>query len=188
MNFQPLLDEFGIHLTADDLLARWREPHRKYHTLSHLDDLVEQIKRCDLLPEKERHILFLAALFHDIVYDPTRTDNEEASVQLLLQNSTPSDELQLIAQIIRDTAHHTPTEPLSKVFSEMDMAIVTRPFDDLVKWEHGIWFEYAHYSRVAYTWGRVRFLRNLIKRYPNNKKNLKKLLWHVLLQKGSKGI
>lgn len=183
MNFQPLIDAFGITLSQEDLLARWQEPHRKYHTLSHLNDLVDQIQRCDLLTEKERKILFLAALFHDIVYDPTRTDNEEASAQLLLQNSNPSDELQLIAQIIRDTAHHQPTEPLSKLFSEMDMAIVTRPFAELVEWEKGIRFEYSHYSRVAYTWGRVRFLRTLIKRYPSNKKNLKKLLWVVLLQK-----
>jgi predicted metal-dependent HD superfamily phosphohydrolase len=187
MNFQPLLDDFGIHLKADDLLARWQEPHRKYHILSHLDDLVDQIQRCDLLTEKERNILFLVALFHDIVYDPTRTDNEEASAQLLLQNSNPSEELQLIALIIRDTAHHTPTEPLSKVFSEMDMAIVTRPFAELVKWEKGIRFEYAHTSRVAYTWGRVRFLRKMVKNYPSNKKNLKKLMWAVLLQKGFKG-
>lgn len=188
MNFQPLLDEFGITLSQEDLLARWHEPHRKYHTLSHLDDLVDQIQRCDLLTEKERNLLFLATLFHDIVYDPTRTDNEEASVQLLIQNSSPSEDIQRIAQIIRDTTHHQPTEPLSKLFSEMDMAIVTRPFAELVEWEKGIRFEYSHYSRVAYTWGRVRFLRKMIKTYPSNKKNLKKLVWYVLLQKGSKEI
>ena len=186
MNFQPLLDEFGIHLKAEDVLERWSEPHRKYHTLSHLYDLVEQIQTNSELVERERNLLLLAAFFHDSIYDPKRKDNEERSAQLLEYNSPKTDGIKHIAQIIRDTKDHTSTEYLSKLFSEMDMAIVTRSLPDLLEWERGIRYEYSHYSSLVYTIGRVQFIRKMIQRYPVNSKNLRKLQWAILLPKSFK--
>ncbi len=183
MNFQPLLDRFQIQLKAEELHKRWTEPHRKYHTQSHLDDLLRQIEAKSDLQDHEKNLLFVAALFHDIIYDPKRHDNEERSAQLLEQNSSNTPEIQHIAQIIHDTKDHSPSDPLSRLFSEMDMAIVTRPLPDLLEWEKGIRFEYSHYSNLAYKFGRLRFIQAMRKRYPANSTNLRTLQWRILFPK-----
>src|SRR4051812_12577829 len=67
---------------ADNLLRRWSEPQRRYHTVEHLaavldriDELVDVQKEYAEDPDAVR----LAAWFHDAVYLPERSTNEERS-------------------------------------------------------------------------------------------------------------
>jgi pantetheine-phosphate adenylyltransferase len=58
------------------ILDHYREPHRFYHTLHHLDDLTQQLEAKGF---GDNDILFLATIFHDIIYDPRSATNEEDS-------------------------------------------------------------------------------------------------------------
>jgi len=64
----------------DELVARYSEAHRAYHTLRHLDEcfahLAEVRPRCTYPAEVE-----LAIWFHDAVYDPRSSQHEELSAQ-----------------------------------------------------------------------------------------------------------
>lgn len=67
----------------------------------------------------------LAWLFHDVVYVPGATDNEENSVhlmELMLMDYNNIDTV-AIANIIMDTKTHYPTNPLSKSIIDVDWAI-----------------------------------------------------------------
>ncbi|MBK3638985.1 hypothetical protein JHN52_40420, partial [Streptomyces sp. MBT97] len=35
---------------ADDLLARWQEPQRRYHTLTHLTEVLDREQPADVVP------------------------------------------------------------------------------------------------------------------------------------------
>src|SRR5262245_20829361 len=63
-----------------ELLARYAEPHRAYHTRQHLRDCFEQLELAaplaGALPEVQ-----LGLWFHDAIYDPRAQDNEERSAQ-----------------------------------------------------------------------------------------------------------
>jgi predicted metal-dependent HD superfamily phosphohydrolase len=66
-------------VVLDDLLGRFREPHRRYHTVKHLasvlataDELLQDVAVPD--PGAVR----LGAWFHDAVYDPGSDRNEQA--------------------------------------------------------------------------------------------------------------
>ena len=43
MDLQELLNKWNIKCDVNTLLAMWNESHRYYHTLNHLNDLIEQI-------------------------------------------------------------------------------------------------------------------------------------------------
>lgn len=66
---------------AENLLVRWAEPQRRYHTTAHLTAVLDRI---DTLAgyAADVHAVRLAAWFHDAVYRPDRTENEERSAAL----------------------------------------------------------------------------------------------------------
>ncbi|EKF38376.1 hypothetical protein MOQ_001416 [Trypanosoma cruzi marinkellei] len=70
------------------IVARYTEPQRHYHTMAHLEEMLSCLARfqseapvAHRLPAEgtRRLVVELAILFHDAVYDPRRSDNEERS-------------------------------------------------------------------------------------------------------------
>lgn len=64
----------------DALVARYREPHRRYHGVAHLAAVLRTLDEL-LAPEPASPAVRFAAWFHDAVYDPTAPAgaNEAAS-------------------------------------------------------------------------------------------------------------
>ncbi len=183
MDLQDLLLKYNIEAHLDDLLIRWKEPHRRYHALSHLLDLNNMILHdfesgaFDTITCEK---LLLISLFHDIIYDPLKTDNEQKSADFfhtLCLDKNNSDIL-AIKQAIIDTSTHEATAPMSEIFNRYDMNIVERDFDSLVIWESGIYEEYKVYGNL-YKAGRLKFLRSLLDKYPSNSDNLSRLITYV---------
>lgn len=181
MNLQSLLDKYGIKANINMLLDMWNESHRSYHNLNHLNDILGQINESwgnGRIDENQKEKLILTALFHDIVYEPTRQDNEERSAQFfeyLCQDKNNSD-IKDIKSAILDTKTHTSSTPLSETFNQFDMSIVERDFDQLIDWERGIHEEYSVYGNDMYKEGRLKFLESLLDKYPSNSENLLKLI------------
>jgi len=72
---------FGIELTRsltahfDDLIRRYSEPHRKYHTCQHLDECFEKLE--ELRSEAAHpHEVEIALWFHDAIYEKQSSQNE----------------------------------------------------------------------------------------------------------------
>jgi predicted metal-dependent HD superfamily phosphohydrolase len=178
--FQRLLNKWKINNDATELLKMWNQPHRRYHGLDHLRDLVDQIQGHSNLTVKQREKLLLAALYHDLFYDPQSKTNEYQSAEALIDDAedlTP--DIYEISYIILDTEHHEPVSPLSALFSQMDMAIVTRPYEDLLEWEYGIAFEYSFLPIETYIDKRTAFLNEMVHKYPQNADTLKRLIKYV---------
>jgi len=79
VDFQSLLDKYQIKANLNMLFDMWNERHRHFHNIEHLNDIIDQIYNDSKIEEKQKELLYLTALFHDIVYEPTRDDNEEES-------------------------------------------------------------------------------------------------------------
>jgi pantetheine-phosphate adenylyltransferase len=179
MNLQELLNKWNIKCDVNTLLSMWNESHRSYHTLNHLNDVIDQInENKSKYSEKEYEKLMLAALFHDCVYNPMSSTNEEDSAQFFIEcclDKTNSDVLE-VKQIILDTKTHQSTTNLSETFNHYDMSIVERDFNQLLEWERGISEEFSVYTKDQYKVGRLKFLESLMDNYPNNTENLLKLV------------
>jgi predicted metal-dependent HD superfamily phosphohydrolase len=152
---------------AEDLLVRWHEPHRRYHTVDHLvavlhviDDHAHRV----VDPAAVR----LAAWFHDAVYDPERVDNEEASA-LLAEATLPGlgvDPVQVceVARLVRLTAGHDPMpgDRNGGLLTDADLAILAAPPDAYRSYTAAIRREYAHVPDGAFVAGRAAVLENLL--------------------------
>ena len=102
--------DVAAHLTEElreDLLARWSEPHRKHHTVTHLHEMLDAI---GVLAESglefDREAVEFAGWFHDAICEIGRDDNEDSSAELareLLASSPVRDE---VARLVLVTKTH----------------------------------------------------------------------------------
>lgn len=174
-----------------DLKARWSEPHRVFHNLDHLYDLYNQIERIHTVLDiriDELQQLVLIAFFHDIIYNPLSSTNEEDSANLFLATTgTSIDGNQIhyneeIYQAILSTKTHNFSNnnlsPICDMFNALDMNIVFRDINTLYIWESRIRKEYHMVPDKVYKEKRLEFLYSLLSDpvYMGNFNNLYELV------------
>jgi predicted metal-dependent HD superfamily phosphohydrolase len=181
MDFRYLFEKYKIKVEPRFILDRWSESHRSYHNIDHLNDLISQINEdygYGVINDTERDKLMLVALFHGVVCDPTRSDNEEKSAETFYRFCTEQYNVDLVEvkQMILDTKTQTPCTPLSQKFLDYDMNICERNFDELLKWENGIREDHSYSTNDEYKSKRIKFLESLLDKYPMNTDNILDLI------------
>ena len=77
-------DAVSAERALEELVRAYAEPHRHYHTLDHIADLLRLLEKHGGVSDADA--VKLAILFHDAVYDPARQDNEAASARLAVSS------------------------------------------------------------------------------------------------------
>jgi len=156
-----------VSRVGDDLLARWSEPHRHYHTVDHLTSVLTVVDEyAERAPDPDA--VRLAAWFHDAVYNPRRMDNEEASALLaeatLPELDVPPERVAEVARLVRLTASHDPMggDRNACLLMDADLAILAASPDSYRAYAEAVRREYAHVPDDAFTAGRAAVLRNLL--------------------------
>jgi len=147
--------------------AAYAEDHRAYHTATHIHEVLHWFDAvCDSVGWRSPTDVYLAVLFHDAVYDPTRHDNEARSADLAVQLMNASAEA---TRLILLTAKHGQLDPAevdhdAAHFLDSDTAILgasAAVFDD---YDAAIAVEYKHVPADAYRAGRRAFLEAMLAR------------------------
>lgn len=142
-----------------DVINAYNEPHRFYHTLEHIEDVLKHLNDADLLKHDE---VFLATIFHDIIYNPQSNTNEEDSAEFFLKaapsSSLTDEQKQHVKQLILDTKHHKPSVKFSEEFIKADLAILNSSFDKLIKYEKQIFKEFQFVDYKDYKVNRIKVL------------------------------
>ncbi|MFE9610332.1 hypothetical protein [Streptomyces sp. NPDC006012] len=152
---------------ADDLLARWQEPQRRYHTLAHLTAVLDHV---DVLAEHavDIDVVRLAAWFHDAVYRPDHSENEERSARLaeraLPEAGVPAEGTAEVARLVRLTVTHDPAanDPDGQVLCDADLAILAAPPAKYAAYTAAVREEYHFVPNDAFRPGRAAILRQLL--------------------------
>jgi predicted metal-dependent HD superfamily phosphohydrolase len=151
------------------LAARYAEPHRRYHTWTHV---VACFDARDQLIQVAVPEIDLALLFHDAVYEPLSSGNEERSAALLLEEGRREwmDErvLSRAAGLVGATRHAgggLDTEEACIVV-DADLSILAADRAAFDAYERQIRQEYARVDDDAYAAGRSAVLRGFLAR-PN---------------------
>ncbi|MFJ9434126.1 hypothetical protein ACIRQY_31340 [Streptomyces sp. NPDC101490] len=153
-----------------DLLARWAEPQRRYHTVEHLRAVLDRV---DELADQggeggELELVRLAAWFHDVVYRPDRSENEERSAALaeraLAEAGLTPREVAEVARLVRLTTTHDPAEGdlNGETLCDADLAVLAGDPDAYGGYAAAIREEYAFVPPDAYREGRTAVLRQLL--------------------------
>jgi predicted metal-dependent HD superfamily phosphohydrolase len=158
-----------------DLLARWSEPTRRYHTTTHLVEMfgaLEEVEDSHEIDDRQCSVARLAAWFHDAIYDPTaRPGSNEADSAVLAgdslrQLSFTVDDIDAIDRLIQLTARHD-TEaaaPLDAAFHDADLWILSAPQERFDGYCDQVREEYAHVPDSEYANGRAAVLGPLLHR------------------------
>lgn len=148
-----------------DILRRYDEPHRFYHTLAHIAACLRFLDRTyDLHPQK-RAALCMALIYHDVIYDVKSKTNEadsaaHARVQLAVMGfaKTYIDE---VSRLIMLTANHKgdSADRIGSIMIDTDMHVFAEPDRVYAKYAADIRKEYEPaFGREAYMAGRRQFL------------------------------
>jgi len=152
---------------AENLLARWAEPQRRYHTVAHLAAVLARVDELAAYAA-DPGTVELAAWFHDAVYRPDRSENEERSAALA-ERALPGLGLEAartaqVARLVRLTVSHDP-EPGDRdgeVLCDADLAVLAGTPDAYAAYAAAVREEYGFVPDPDFTAGRAAVLRQLL--------------------------
>jgi predicted metal-dependent HD superfamily phosphohydrolase len=154
------------------LRAAYSEPPRQYHHFGHVEEVIREHASVPCFEDPVATAL--AVLFHDAVYVPGRTDNEEQSASLarrliVLHLPSQSQRVLRVEELIRLTARHGHVEPEdvdldAKLFLDCDMAILGAPKERFDEYDRAIRMEHVEVPDAAYRAGRGAFLNRLLEK------------------------
>ncbi len=158
-------------MTRDEMIQAYASPGRHYHDLTHIEDCLAKLDRVAGLSAADREILREAIWWHDVVYDPMRTDNEERSAELAEQNVAP-DLRGEVARLIRLTRTHdvAPGDRLGAILISIDLSILGADAATYDAYAAAIRREFGHVPEPAYRQGRAAVLERFMSRpaiYPD---------------------
>ena len=158
-----------------DIAMRYNEPQRAYHSLQHIQQLFGQFDQVKNNLH-EPHIIALALLYHDVIYEPTRSDNELKSAEYAVESLTgylSAEQCQHIYALIMMTASHQIDKWSNKAKAreeysdaayllDMDLSILGSSWSVYEHYSHAVRQEYAHVSDDDYRVGRMAVLKELL--------------------------
>jgi len=158
-------------MNRDELATAYSTPGRRYHNLAHIEDCLALLAQVEGLSAHEREILTEAIWWHDVVYDPTRSDNEELSAQLA-ERHVRADIGSEVGRLIRLTRTHDvkADDRLGAILISIDLSILGAEPARYDAYAAAIRQEFIHVSDADFRAGRANVLRRFAARpviYPD---------------------
>lgn len=157
----------SVDAAGRELLGRWQEPHRRYHTIDHLTAVLAAVDELAAEAADPRAVR-LAAWFHDAVYDPQRPDNEERSaglaVRMLGELGVGTGTVAEVRRLVLLTAGHRVAagDRNGAVLNDADLAVLGSGAAAYDRYTRQVRAEYASVPDVAFRAGRAALLEQLL--------------------------
>lgn len=148
------------------LLIAYREPHRAYHTLEHIDACLQHL---DVVRDDadRPHEIEMALWFHDAIYDPFSSTNEADSAnwaQTFLRDcGLESDVIARIYNLIMVTKNHAGVaDNDAQLMLDIDLSILGAAPHIYDQFENGIRFEYKKVPGFIFKKKRKQILQSFL--------------------------
>lgn len=130
----------------DDVAKRYAEPGRFYHTLNHIQSVMQTLKTLEA-QIKNRGAVKLAAWLHDVIYDSRARDNEVRSAEYaegLCEDLAIPDGHVIARMILATKSHDAGDDGDTQALLDADLAILGSG--------KSVYREYALKVRQEYAW------------------------------------
>jgi len=171
-SWRSLWDRLGATVPSaevcDDLLRRYGERHRAYHTRQHLNEclaLLDDARSLCVEPDEVAAALW----FHDAIYAPRRADNEVRSADWLAHVSTAAGvdhaRVARMHALVMATCHDAvPVDQDAQVLVDIDLSILGAPIERFDKYEQQVRREYRWVPMLIYSSKRAAILAAFLAR------------------------
>lgn len=156
-----------------DIIKRYSSSGRHYHSIEHIYSM------CDLWVKHKKDMLrpsfvFLAIIYHDVIYKSNRKDNEEQSAEYFhtiafeSKFNMQASEIVYVKDLIRYTEHNCFfAEKLHKdaqLLLDFDLSVLSKSEDVYSKYSKDIRQEYKRYASFLYKKGRLDVLKGFLQK------------------------
>lgn len=165
----------AVAAVGEDVVDRWREPHRVYHGRLHLADVLDALALLTREPGVSRRDAWRAEValwFHDAVHDGVTPEDEERSAALaagLLGPLTPhrllsAADVAEVERLVLVTAGHDPdlADAAGGLVSDADLAVLGAAPARYDRYTAQVRAEYGHVGDADFRAGRGAVLEQLL--------------------------
>lgn len=169
-NFKDLFHKYNQDNSLQENLwleieTYYTSKKRHYHTLSHLENLFQE-----LLPIKEKfedwETIPFSIFYHDIIYNASRHDNEEKSALLAIERlkeiGISEDQILKCNHQILMTKSHEISDNDTNYFTDADLSILGKNWKTYEEYFKQIRKEYRIYPDFMYNRGRKKALKHFL--------------------------
>lgn len=170
-HWQALMDNMGFaanQKTYNRLIAAYTEKHRAYHTLEHISACMLHLDNTSNLAERKEEIE-LALWFHDAIYKPFSSTNEDDSAEwardFLTENNAAADVTDRVFDLIIFTKDHSaPEGGDGKLMLDIDLSILGAPDHVYAQFEKDVRREYRRVPSFVFKSKRREILKSFTDR------------------------
>jgi predicted metal-dependent HD superfamily phosphohydrolase len=164
----------AVAAALDDLARRHAEPHRRYHTLEHVAEVLDVVDELvGLVPagSVDADAVRLAVWLHDAVYDPRSGGSEAASARLAAEVlpplGVPAPVVSNVCRLVELTAGHEAAarDADGVVVADADLAVLGAPPARYRRYAADVRAEHAHVDDGSWRAGRAAVLRGFLDRH-----------------------
>ncbi|MDB5011955.1 MAG: hypothetical protein JWQ25_157 [Daejeonella sp.] len=150
----------------DEVEIHYTKSNRHYHTLKHLENLLNQLLMVKSEIKNWETILF-ALFYHDLVYNALKSDNEEQSAefaeQKMKQIGVPGHVIEgCKKQILATKSHLEDSDGDTNLFTDADLSILGQGWETYSRYTANVRKEYSVYPDLVYNPGRRKVLNHFL--------------------------
>ena len=152
----------------DQLVECYSEPHRKYHTIQHLNECLRHLESVRSLADHPDEVE-MALWFHDAIYDTTKKDNEKRSAEWARDNAlaagVSTEKAERIYGLVMMTMHNAvPAGRDAEVLVDIDLGILGAEASRFDEYEVQVREEYSWVPESLYRAARRKVLEQFVSR------------------------
>ena len=149
-----------------EIESNYTNPNRHYHTLNHIQNLLNQLLAVKADIQEWDTILF-TLFYHDLIYSATKPDNEEQSA-LIAEKRMRQISVQTVViadcrkQILATKSHLECADIDTNLFTDADLSILGADWETYSIYSQNVRKEYSIYPDLVYNPGRKKLLKHFL--------------------------
>jgi predicted metal-dependent HD superfamily phosphohydrolase len=157
-------NEIVINELWQEIEEHYSEKNRHYHTLNHIENLLNQLLEVRDKIKNWDTILF-TLFYHDVIYNSLKSNNEEKSAKLaenrMRQINVSNNIIEACkSQILATKKHQIDFDSDTNYFLDADLSALGQNTENYTTYYQGVRKEYAVYPDFLYNPGRKKVLKH----------------------------